>query len=607
MAYGVRQVPQNIMSVEFKLFDIMTLKQFGISVALLIICFFIFIGLSAFSPWNIVVPVFIILIGAVVIFVPFNGEPFQEFVSNFMEAMISPQRRVWHKKGMVLKSAAEKARIYRFGEDTGQKLSTFEVDTNKFEEVNAFDEAESKFMSNAPVVENKVNTSQNILPRQNDGTVIANHNLKKTIVLDNSQIKPPIQTNNQVHLPVVNNQTGQIQSNHAQNLHSEYNNQSVIQNPVANSPQPTPINHSQQIPPQETIIKSSNPFEDLTIKNFLFGNVEDYSSKPIRNAIIVISQEGKQLEVLSSNDIGDFKTAYEYPAGDYELLVKQEDYSFDVVRVKHDPVDPAPITIHPRKPVVPQEELEANFNQNSDPDIFDGNYDSSVFNIGHDYVDMQISPKQEEIKREDIEPITINQAQDDIDISNISIPVSGSKKTGMDNANYVAVANNMFDQANSYKTAVDPTTEFISDPKYLSKDTTSLAAQSNQADNVITTSQQPGNSNSSNVNIQFYNYLALPDANVPFEQNLINVPNTLNGVLVNNQGYGMQGILCSIYDQSNNLVTSMYTDNLGKYYSYSPVQNGFYRIIFSNQGNVIVGFEVPLNGNIIKPKFISFR
>ncbi len=150
MAYGTRPVPQNIMSVEFKLFDFMTLKQFIYGFVLVLISGALFYFIQ--GPWRIVLPLFLMIGGIVVIFVPFNGEPFSEFISSYLEALILPQRRVWHRKGFIVKTAMQKARMYRYGDEAeNEGENSFKYLENasqqKTEVQTALDTEEQKFLA----------------------------------------------------------------------------------------------------------------------------------------------------------------------------------------------------------------------------------------------------------------------------------------------------------------------------------------------------------------------------------------------------------------------------------------------------------------------------
>ena len=542
MAYGVRQVPQNIMSVQFKIFDIMTLKQFAITIALLFLCFIFFYTLP--SGWNIVVPIFIIIIGGVIVYVPFNGEPFQEFLSSYMEAMISPQRRIWHKKGIVLKSAAEKALYYRYGQDIEQseKLSAFNPQmaySQESREQQQLNQAEESFL--------------------------------KTEVQETTEKKyTPPQAKTQ------NNKT-QIQPSNTP-MKSHYSN--VSDSSLFNTTKLSQYQQNPQTQQQPQINRSQNNSNvmnaesiESAVRNFIFGSIENYEDKPVENATIYLKNpiNGENIEVLYSNAAGEFKTNYEYVAGKYNIQVIVNNSEFNNILIDHRPIDPQPITIKPtdyeKRKAEKTKKIEEDEIISSEikGDVFDGAYDPSVFSIGADYTESITSQTQNIVENK---PTYLTQETQTN--TNFNFTAAG----GNGHNAYIAQANNIFDQMNSNRMVNDY------------KDINSPRPAINQ--------------------VQMLDFYTMPNATMPFEQTLVTLPNTLNGILVDPNGYGIAGAYIRVFDKDNTLITSMTSDNTGRFYSFSPLPNDYYTMYISKGDQNLVGFNVQLNGSVLPPKYISF-
>ena len=833
MAYGARPVPQNIMSVEFKIFDFMTLKQFGISVALMLVCFALYFVLGA--PWGIVISLLIIVVGGIVIFVPFNGEPFQEFLSSYMEAMISPQRRVWHKKGIVVKSAAEKARFYRYGNDpipeTENKFKFADQNNIKItQEQNKLDSAEQQFLqkeegnpqpafakatvgafqaqnnsgtnisqksvknginlgkfipgfgkqnqknqqqqmnpqqpqnqqqnnqqqgvsnaaasasnaaspqsnaaSSASDAAAQYNLNQYLAPNQNGSQPVANpapypqqqipqssnpsnQNPQAPFANSNMQANPQqvpnnqnfapqqpvqqtnqnfqqqnnvaasqqqaqqtvnqevglptflkkeesvnvLQSNPQPTIPNINTQqiTQQPNANIQAPVISSQPSSPVSQNPQQQNPQTPPANNSNHIAPK---VSQLDEDDETAVKNYIFGSVENYEDKPVKGAAVILKtlDGSKNLEVINTNDAGEFKTNYEYKAGQYKLYVNADGKDFNEVVITNEPVDPVPFTIHPKdydqkkKEIAANQVVEETTNQEVSDGIFEGAYDANMFNLGTDYLDQEQSSVnsaqstdpnlqtsnynlQSENVTSQANQLTSQQANSsDLSVEASAkeepIPAAGSNTY---HAAYSDQANNMFDQmmggrvTNDYMTPEPTSIEDIAtnkssgpnlqstnynvqspNPQPVPNSGQVYQQTSKQDDNSAQSSAQVNQQTSQQVNnpvsndVEIFPFEDMTNANVPFENNLVTLPNTINGILVGPNGAGLDNTQVRILDLQNQLITSMNSDQTGRFYSYSPLPNGTYIIYLSKNNQNLVGFKVDLNGKVIPPKYISF-
>lgn len=307
MAYGPRPVPQNIMSFEFKIFEFMNIRQFFIVMIVVAFCILLFYMLP--NGWNIVIPAFILIVILVFLFLPLNGEPFHVFVSNFIDAMISPQRRVWHKKGIILKSAAEKALYYRYGEEIPlskvMRNYTHSFNNNIGESNNQIEKAEREFLTRSDALQQEVEKYVNKLNRQDFlyKTSLPNDTYGK-ISLQNSRA-PDSNDSKQPELSLIKRE----------NDLSANKNEEVV---------------------------------DENIRNFIFGYVEDEYERPIIGASVVIRKASNNeiVEILNTNTAGGFRTNYEYPEAEFTIKVEYSgNVLIDGFRFRHNPIDPMPLII----------------------------------------------------------------------------------------------------------------------------------------------------------------------------------------------------------------------------------------------------------------------
>jgi len=93
-------VPQNIMSVEFKIVGDLTVRQFiYISIAGGL-CFLVYLSFFPFILKFLLIVIFLLL-GVLVTFAKINERPFDQWITNFVAAILLPTERVWRKESKV--------------------------------------------------------------------------------------------------------------------------------------------------------------------------------------------------------------------------------------------------------------------------------------------------------------------------------------------------------------------------------------------------------------------------------------------------------------------------------------------------------------------------
>lgn len=194
-----RQVPQNIMSVEFKLFDFMTLKQF------VVLCVsgglgFLFFALLG-GIFKFLIPFIIILAGIIVAFAKYNGEPFAVFVTYFILAVLSPQKRVWKKKFTKSISSINDIGLLLPRTDLAKRADSYNslILTNKTDMPQAVKPTDD--IQNI-VHETKPTTSSMAIPSEPIVQVLSE--VKSQNLLDETLIPTYIKTESVNSLPIVN-------------------------------------------------------------------------------------------------------------------------------------------------------------------------------------------------------------------------------------------------------------------------------------------------------------------------------------------------------------------------------------------------------------------
>jgi hypothetical protein len=449
MAYASRPVPQNIMSVEFKLFDFMTLKQFMLSFGVILFAGLLFWLLP--SPWNIIAPLVLVILGGIIIFIPFNGEPFQEFVSSYLEAMISPQRRVWNRKGFLIKTAYKQAKKYQFGNDPKEETNDFKFgsqDTIKvIDEQVELDTEEKEFLKSQAGLNSYTPPVQKQNPTQTITTPSGSSNISSKSVnasVDLNQLQrpksPPQEQNPTLIQPSQDQTLPTAMPQEVQVKQSEQSSQTPLENsnqipesptyltkedaksnitPIASKPvlpNNTPINQQSTLSVQASLVpqvqnqpvtqtvqnsinelkemmppKKQEKMDEFAVKNYIFGSVENKDGQGEIGAAVIIKKGEENLEILYTSENGDFLSHYEYAEGDYTIHVNLESKKFNEVIIHHNPIDPMPIII---SPIQKTEENLSNTDENddiyvkpssNDNEIFDGSYDAKMFDLGDDY------------------------------------------------------------------------------------------------------------------------------------------------------------------------------------------------------------------------------
>ena len=164
VANNSHAVPQNIMSVEFKLIGDLSIKQFVFIAVPLVLGFLMYV-----FHVNNYITIFltgILLLAAVFIdFVPIDQRPLDIWITNFLIAIKHPTQRVWRKKPqypsiLEIPKQLRPVAIQKKNEDVATFLYQSPIDTSLVSEgTDILDEREKALISNIDRLNNSMGTS----------------------------------------------------------------------------------------------------------------------------------------------------------------------------------------------------------------------------------------------------------------------------------------------------------------------------------------------------------------------------------------------------------------------------------------------------------------
>ena len=348
------RVPQSVFDVDFKLFDFMTMKQFVIVMVTAVIAAMFYFLLdkitSPFLKWFVVL--LISTVGLIISFVKVQGEPFEVYVTNFVLALVSPQRRVWQKSGEMpayLREAQRKTSAKEAAEL--QKKLKKQTTQPKFDErllAKQFDKPQQK-KTKLDIIEESYLKGQ--LPvygaieappptqdgiehgiiwgsvRSQEGTYIEG----ATVTVEDQSDKPVAK--------LITDKMGQFRA--GAKLQPGVYSVSVIypgmkfstldvavedkalepliitpkthQQPTTQIPAPVPAQPPAQPPQVQTMpiesLANANELmaKNVTQPNLFAGEVVDQAGKPLEQVIITIKEEnGSTIKSLATNPLGQF-------------------------------------------------------------------------------------------------------------------------------------------------------------------------------------------------------------------------------------------------------------------------------------------------------------
>jgi|GEM_PF-7004314 len=310
------RVPESVFDVEFKLFDLMSMKQFVIvmvTAGFAVLLYFLLDKITAaFIKWLIVLTV--VTIGLVVAFLKLQGEPFEVYVTNFILALVSPQRRVWSKTNELpeyLKDSTKTAvQQVTDLEEKARKAATPSLNQETLKAITAVK------ISTQPTTELDIIEKEYL-----EGKLPMIGAVTKTI--------PPAQPVSAPASPPLQQITSQPITQKVQTLPSQ-----SIQVPV--QVPHTQMNITEQLVSVESLNNStSTPPQAALRANVLSGEVYSTDNKPLTTAIINIRQEnGSITRALTSNALGQFVSSDPLQNGKYMIELVKPGYMFPKYKIE---------------------------------------------------------------------------------------------------------------------------------------------------------------------------------------------------------------------------------------------------------------------------------
>ena len=625
-------VPGNIMSVEFKLFDVMTLKQF----LYLVVCAFLSYLFITILPDNFIkwiLPAVIMMAGIVVAFVQFNGESFEIYTTNFILGVIQPQRRVWSKIPVVKKTisstdntteTASKKAISDLNENYVAEQEVIPVDYNKG--VTSMDAAEQRFLRSTSVADTKYTSSN----------AIAKADLSKLnfdFIKDIEKVKDNVVENkvNLLEATVNLGGTGQVQLN---------NQSSVIKDTDSQQNKNLDLNTS-NMNPQKNIFGQSNI--SATSPAFTINMDDDDLNKKNDNVVFDVSSGINQhtnplkidLDDESDNDIHPSNANSTFTSQN----LSQNVTTLPVDNVAHESL----ITAFPEIKNNPL--LEHSNNQHVDETIVSSTNDLNQSNIPNNVpqiidipVEQPISNNAPAIQIVDIPavdslPLPVNNSvRPNQEIPFNTNPIVNSiqptvmpasdmskihgKVISADMISMSGLAIIMFDNAGKALESVitNEHGEFVFSiiPKSFEIKIHSpkkfLFSPMDKATREIIIHEIPTGNTQGTFSTIFkqdkdalINISKLNDV-TEMDTSETKIPNTINGVVKDEMGHYLAGVLVSIKDSSDATIRALATNPLGQFFSHSPLQNGTYNISLEKDGYRFENYVTTLEGQIYTSK-----
>lgn len=332
------RVPQSVFDVEFKLFDIMSMKQFVIvmvTAGFAVAFYFLLDKITApFIKWLIVIT--IVIVGLVVAFLKVQGEPFEVYVTNFLLALVSPQRRVWSKTNELPEYLKDS------NKPTVQQTTAL---AEKAQKATA-PQLSAETLQAVAAAQEKARAQQNARPTTEMDIIEKEYLEGKLPVFGAVKQAPapapqpavqqstPTAPQPQFAPAPVPQQQPTIEPAPAPEPVFQPEPQQV---PVSTQTQAQPqMNIGDQLVPIESLNSSAaTPPQNALRPNVLSGEIYSSDGKPLSTTIINIRQEnGPIIRALTSNALGQFASSDPLQNGRYVLELVKPGYKFPKYKVE---------------------------------------------------------------------------------------------------------------------------------------------------------------------------------------------------------------------------------------------------------------------------------
>jgi hypothetical protein len=550
-------IPQNIMSVEFKLIGDLSLKQFVFIAIPLVLGFLMYI-VHVNNYITLVFTAFLLLIAFFIDFVPIDDRPLDDLIINFLVAIKNPTQRVWRKN-------PEFPEILRIPKVlTPQEKKDPEISTFLYQ---------SPMSSN---LGNSANTNTSNFLDQREKTLI--ENIDKL----NNSMNTPSQGNNTMVSPSLNNpaqgQNSPVNNESNQNMGNI--NPAQGQNPPANN-EPNPnmgnINPVQgQNPPVNNVPNSNmgniNPVQGQNppvnnVPNPNMGNINPAQGQnpPVNNV---------SSDLLHQEDPLNF---YKQPINTASVS-KNSDISLDTK---------SPITSNVTDSLNSDsgnESMGINLNNDSIPTSYDS------FNHKNDSVNTNPDPIPTSSPQNSTVIASGGDTQKEEDINLL-----------LDRIKKLEIENKKLQQNEpTLNTGNNININAVEDAK-----PETVIPNSNTPSSGVNSTTDGGNSISqpTSNNISSQNKLSKEDI-LKYLPDFVKNPNIVSGVIMKKTGDILPDAVIIIKDSSQKPVRAIKTNQLGQFFVRTPLQSGEYNLEIAYQGLIFDPISIELNDSVKEPMLI---
>lgn len=305
-------VPQNIMSVEFKLIGELTIKQFAyVGVGAVMAYLSYASGIAFLWKW-----LFVFLfagLGLGMAFVPLQDRGLDIWIRSFIKALLNPAIMVWGKVpsyprflttfdevSLLPKEENTRGLVYKDKEDLIDLLNNLQE-----AERDPLEEKRYAFMRSLDFTGEGVSDSELPLPEKEETPTLAD--------------EPALEEEKQQQIELPKEQ-------------KQPENTSETPGPIS---VPMPIKPPKDLSSKEaTYTSHEREFEKITEPNIVNGVVYDKSNKLLEGAVLMIEdKEGEAVRALKTNALGRFKITTPLPNGEYFIKVRKDGENFDRVKV----------------------------------------------------------------------------------------------------------------------------------------------------------------------------------------------------------------------------------------------------------------------------------
>ncbi|MCL4392969.1 PrgI family protein [Patescibacteria group bacterium] len=596
-------IPQNIMSVEFKLIGDMSLKQFAY-IAVPLFIGFMFYVFHVNTSLTIILTVIFLLLAMFLAFVPIDGRPADTFLTNFIVSIKNPTQRVFNKSTDIpdiLKISRRNTPSYVNREASNflyQSPADFTIsNSDNTKSSSQLDDREKLMMQNIDSAIRSANISPSTIPN--------------TVSVQNNQGS-------------VARNIGGMDS---QNTNTEYNpfdindtNEDIAKNDVAESAN---INiNSQLLNENNSNLKS----EDVSLLNSggpnpAFQNPIDennISATPVQSANIDINDVYSN---ASNSNVSNLGTTPQTNDNNTQNSIRSNMTTTSQIDI-NDTLNPS------TRDVIPNQAPSI------DPSI---NNDNTSSNIGGTDNDVQGSlnsnPSQNISDANNVQDASSSTGN--MPTSN-TIPINSSVSNNSTNTNVEGTDNNMQNLLNSNSSSNISNTGNVQNN---SSDTVNMSTPNAvPTDNVVqdstsTVNDSVSNSGSQNqLNTILDKIKALEDENRRLKEELesedlgknkesledeapvvnqqelinhlpdfVNTPNVVSGIVLTHDSKILTNAIVIIKDTSSKPIRAVKTNQLGQFYLRTPLANGQYNVEVTYPGIAFNAVGLNLDGSKINP------